>query len=130
MTTHVVTAHPTVQRVLDLEALLAKKSHFLFGPRQTGKTFLVRESLPKNTRVYDLLDSSVYLDLSQHPGRIAQELTARDTVVVIDEGSCRRSTSPTTRAPTWSPTRATISSRRSWRRAPPGTCRRSAVFSA
>jgi predicted AAA+ superfamily ATPase len=85
MTTHVVTAHPTVQRVLDLEALLAKKSHFLFGPRQTGKTFLVRESLPKNTRVYDLLDSSVYLDLSQHPGRIAQELTARDTVVVIDE---------------------------------------------
>jgi uncharacterized protein len=76
---------PTVRRVLDLETLLAKKSHFLFGPRQTGKTFLVRESLPKATRVYDLLDSSVYLDLSQHPERIAQELTPRDTVVVIDE---------------------------------------------
>jgi len=37
---------PTIHRVLDLGTLLAKKSHFLFGPRQTGKTFLVRATLP------------------------------------------------------------------------------------
>jgi predicted AAA+ superfamily ATPase len=31
-----------VHRLLDLPLLLEKKSHFLFGPRQTGKTFLIR----------------------------------------------------------------------------------------
>ena len=77
-------APPVVPRILDLPGLLAKKSHFLFGPRQTGKSFLVREALP-DARVYDLLDSSVYLALSQHPGRIAEELRPTDTLVVIDE---------------------------------------------
>lgn len=75
---------PWVERTLDLPALLAKKSYFLFGPRQTGKTFLIRHALP-NVRVYDLLDTSVYLALSQNPGRIAQELTSKDRIVVIDE---------------------------------------------
>jgi len=78
------TGHPVVARALDLAGLLAKKSHFLFGPRQTGKTFLVRQALP-DARVYDLLDSSVYLALSQRPGRIAEELEPRDRLVVIDE---------------------------------------------
>jgi predicted AAA+ superfamily ATPase len=71
-------------RALDLPALLAQRSHFLLGPRQTGKTSLVRASLPE-ARVYDLLDSSVYLALSQHPGRLAEEIGSRDRVVVIDE---------------------------------------------
>ena len=75
---------PRIPRVLDLAGLLAKRSHFLFGPRQTGKTYLVHEALP-GARVYDLLDSSVYLALSQHPGRIAEELGPRDALVVIDE---------------------------------------------
>jgi predicted AAA+ superfamily ATPase len=75
---------PIVERILDLPALLKKKSHFLLGPRQTGKTYLIRHSL-KGARVYDLLDMSVYLALSHHPGRISQEITAQDRVVVIDE---------------------------------------------
>ena len=29
-----------IERSLDLRALLEKKSHFLFGPRQTGKSSL------------------------------------------------------------------------------------------
>lgn len=73
-----------VERILDLPALLEKKSHFLFGPRQTGKTFLISHSLP-NVRIYDLLNSSVYLSLSRDPGRIGQELTDQDRIVVIDE---------------------------------------------
>ena len=73
-----------IERSLDLPSLLEKKSHFLFGPRQTGKTSLITHSLP-GVRLYDLLDSSLYLTLSQNPGRIAQELTADDRVVVIDE---------------------------------------------
>lgn len=73
-----------INRILDLPALLEKKSHFLFGPRQTGKTFLIRHTL-KDARVYDLLDTSVYLALSQNPGRIYQEITPKDRIVVIDE---------------------------------------------
>jgi predicted AAA+ superfamily ATPase len=73
-----------IERVLNLPSLLQKKSHFLFGPRQTGKTSLIRHSL-KGVRSYDLLDNSVYLSLSQNPGRIAQEINPRDKIVVIDE---------------------------------------------
>jgi predicted AAA+ superfamily ATPase len=76
--------HPSIHRLLDLPALLAKKTHFLLGPRQTGKTYLIQHEL-KNIRTYDLLDHSVYLALSQNPARIEQELTASDRVVVIDE---------------------------------------------
>ncbi len=75
---------PVIPRVLDLAALVAKKSHFLFGPRQTGKTFLIAHSL-KGVRLYDLLDTAVFLALSQNPGRIEQELGPEDSVVVIDE---------------------------------------------
>jgi len=73
-----------VERLLDLAALVKKKSHFLLGPRQTGKTSLIRRTLPR-VRFYDLLDTSLYLALSQNPGRLAQELTAEDDIVVIDE---------------------------------------------
>ena len=69
---------------LDLPSLLLKKSHFLFGPWQTGKTSLIRHSL-KGVRSYDLLDTSVYLALSQNPGRISQELDPQDEIVVVDE---------------------------------------------
>jgi predicted AAA+ superfamily ATPase len=77
-------APPVIARAPDLAAWLAKKSHFLFGPRQTGKTFLVRRALP-GAKVYDLLDSTVYLALSQRPARLAEEIGPRDRVVVIDE---------------------------------------------
>ena len=75
---------PWVERILDLPALLEKKSYFLFGPRQTGKTSLIRHTLT-NARIYDLLDASIYLALSRDPGRIGQELTPQDRIVVIDE---------------------------------------------
>jgi predicted AAA+ superfamily ATPase len=73
-----------VPRAIDLKGLLASKSHFLLGPRQTGKTSLVRKSLP-DAKVYDLLDTSTFLALNQNPGRLAEELSPRDRVVVIDE---------------------------------------------
>jgi len=86
MATHEKTPNGPVyiERVLNLPFLLQKKSHFLFGPRQTGKTSLIRHSL-KGVRSYDLLDNSVYLSLSQDPGRIAQEINPRDKIVVVDE---------------------------------------------
>ncbi|MFB3887826.1 MAG: ATP-binding protein [Thermodesulfobacteriota bacterium] len=86
MATNKKTQIPSVylERTLDLPSLLQKKSHFLFGPRQTGKTSLIRHSL-KGVKSYDLLDTSVYLALSQNPGRISQELDPRDKIVVVDE---------------------------------------------
>ena len=75
---------PYIERLVDLNVLLDKKSHFLLGPRQTGKTFLIRHTL-KNVRVYDLLDSETYLALSRNPGRISEELQPQDRIVVIDE---------------------------------------------
>ena len=75
---------PTIERLPDLKQWLGSKSHFLFGPRQTGKTFLIRHVLPE-VRVYDLLDSSVYLALSQRPSRLEEELRPQDEILAIDE---------------------------------------------
>ncbi len=75
---------PHVDRLPDLAAWSTRKSLFLFGPRQTGKTTLVRHQLP-GARVYDLLDASVFLALGQQPGRLGEELGQRGPVVVIDE---------------------------------------------
>ena len=73
-----------IERLVDLKELLSQKSYFLLGPRQTGKTFLIRHKL-ENSRVYDLLDSEIYLALSRHPGRISEEIQPNDRIVVIDE---------------------------------------------
>lgn len=73
-----------IYRILDVPALVKAKSHFLLGPRQTGKTSLIGHTL-KTARVYDLLDTSIYLALSHNPGRIAEELRPEDRIVVIDE---------------------------------------------
>lgn len=75
---------PKIERLVDLKALLAKKSHFFLGPRQTGKTFLIRHKLD-GVRVYDLLDPEIYLTLSRHPERISEEIQSQDRIVVIDE---------------------------------------------
>ncbi len=75
---------PYVPRLLDLSDLVARKSHFLFGPRQTGKSTLVHRQLT-GARVYDLLDSSTYLALSRNPERMAQELRPGQRLIVIDE---------------------------------------------
>ena len=50
---------PYVDRLLDLRGLLEKKSYFLLGPRQTGKSSLIAHGL-KGAHVYDLLDTSVF----------------------------------------------------------------------
>ena len=73
-----------VDRQLNIHDLLEKRSFFLLGPRQTGKTSLIQHILP-DTRFYDLLDSVTYLTLSQTPGRLAEEIGSSVKRVVIDE---------------------------------------------
>ncbi|MCX5795358.1 MAG: ATP-binding protein [Elusimicrobia bacterium] len=73
-----------VIRGLDIQAELKKKSCFLFGPRQTGKTWLIRHTL-KGIRTYNLLDNDTFLRLSRSHSIIREECTAQDSLVVIDE---------------------------------------------
>lgn len=73
-----------IKRIIDIEAELGKKSCFLFGPRQTGKTWLIRHEL-KGCRLYNLLESETFLKLSRSPNALRQECTAADRIVVLDE---------------------------------------------
>jgi len=73
-----------IERIIDLGPLLKKKSYFLFGPRQTGKSSLIRHNL-SSAKVYDLLDDKIYLEFNARPGRLKEEITDKDKLVVIDE---------------------------------------------
>lgn len=73
-----------LSRQLDIRSRTATRSCFLFGPRQTGKSTLIRHELP-DARVYNLLDSQTYLALSQRPFRLREELVGNQRLVVIDE---------------------------------------------
>ncbi len=77
------------QRALDLSSILAQRSAFLFGPRQTGKSSYVREQLSSLTAAsYNLLDAGLRLRLLADPTLMRQEIEARqlrDCVVSIDE---------------------------------------------
>ncbi len=77
------------KRILDLNLQMKKKSHFLWGPRATGKTSLIKAQLQKHAQIVDLLDSQIYLRLSSDPTElrnlIALETRPRESIVVIDE---------------------------------------------
>lgn len=77
------------ERELKLEELLQKKSHFLLGPRSTGKTSLVRNTL-KNVVILDLLKSDFENRLLAHPEDLevlieGQLREGKRSIVVIDE---------------------------------------------
>jgi len=50
-------------RILDLNVLLQKKSHFLFGPRMSGKTTLIAKQLKDEYQIISLLHSDYRLRL-------------------------------------------------------------------
>ncbi len=56
----------------------------LLGPRQTGKSFLIREEL-KPDKVVNLLDQSVFLNLSRRLSSLRESLRKTDKFIVIDE---------------------------------------------
>lgn len=73
-----------ITRLLKLEELLLKKTIFLFGPRQTGKTRLIKQQLSKH-KYYNLLDRGLFLRLQQDPTLIRKELKTNDRIIIIDE---------------------------------------------
>lgn len=75
------------QRILDLTQDAEKKSLFLFGPRQTGKTTLLKKLFPESP-YYNLHKASDFSRLVQRPQSLREELLAqsdRITPVIIDE---------------------------------------------
>lgn len=78
-----------IPRHLDIEPLLARRSVFLFGPRQTGKSTYVRRQLDGTVELtFSLLDQGLFTAVLADPTRIRREIEARglrDTVVCIDE---------------------------------------------
>lgn len=75
-------------RILNIKQLLEKKSFFLFGPRATGKSTLVRTQLGDSALVIDLLKSDILLRLADRPSDLEELIggaTKSQTTIVIDE---------------------------------------------
>ena len=78
------------QRILQLPDLLVKKSFFLFGPRATGKSTLIRNQLTSDeTVVIDLLAMRVYREFLTRPEQLEDYVRSHvhgdRPTVVIDE---------------------------------------------
>ncbi len=72
-----------ISRQLDLLELLDRSSHFLLGPRGSGKSFLIRASCLDVADYIDLLDSRTYLRLKADPSLLHSMLSK--PLTVIDE---------------------------------------------
>ena len=71
-----------IERTLNLPTLLEKGSHFLLGPRGTGKSYLIRHTL-KNICYINLLSSKTYLHLKTAPWELEPMISGN--LVAIDE---------------------------------------------
>lgn len=77
-----------IQRIADINNRLERKSLFLFGPRQTGKSSYIKNQLVEPKLSWSLLDNELYRDLSMHPSLLKNTLRAKGIdsgIVVIDE---------------------------------------------
>ena len=76
-----------LKRLLNLADLLTRKSFFLFGPRATGKSTLIKRQLSETATVIDLLDSRLYLRLLGSPHDLESIIYSghKTGIVVIDE---------------------------------------------
>jgi predicted AAA+ superfamily ATPase len=74
------------RRALSLPELLGKKSFFLFGPRATGKSFLIAKQLGESACIINLLQSDIYLRLLTNPALLEGMIMAsQKSLVVVDE---------------------------------------------
>ena len=73
------------KRIVNLD-LAHCKGLFLFGPRQTGKSYWLRKMFPKSV-YYDLLQSDLFFSLSRSPHLLREEILASKPTkpVIIDE---------------------------------------------
>ena len=77
-----------IKRVLDINHDLERKSQFLFGPRQTGKTSWIRNELAGVCYHFNLLDKNLVKALENDPALFAGMLRREGIdsgIVVVDE---------------------------------------------
>ena len=77
-----------IKRILNLKSLLKKKSFFLFGPRQVGKSYLINKQLKNSALIINLLDSELNYRLQREPSYLKALIanrTKKQKYVVIDE---------------------------------------------
>ena len=74
-----------VRRLLHLPTR-PRESFFLWGPRQTGKSSLLRSTYP-DAVWYDLLETNLFLRFTERPSLLREELLAlgKPRLVVLDE---------------------------------------------
>lgn len=72
------------KRIFNIRETVKQKSLFLFGPRQTGKSTLVRQSFP-DAAYYDLLEADTFRELSARPEYLRQTLSPQQSLVIVDE---------------------------------------------
>ena len=65
------------EREFNVLAALKAKSHFLLGPRGTGKSFLVRQQLEGHAAIINLLRSESSRVLLADPSRLESIIAAR-----------------------------------------------------
>lgn len=78
-----------VTRYIDLTKILEKRSAIMLGPRQTGKSWLIRNTFSRH-KIYNLLQHETFLQLSYSPQRIREEYVSskhlpQDKLIIIDE---------------------------------------------
>ncbi|OFZ80919.1 MAG: hypothetical protein A3K03_11955 [Bdellovibrionales bacterium RIFOXYD1_FULL_44_7] len=78
-----------IDRIFDLNARVRRKSLLFLGPRQTGKSTLLRH-FDKKTLYIDLLDPDDYLPLTREPARLkdlikSHNFSVSHKTVIIDE---------------------------------------------
>lgn len=71
-------------RLISLINLLEQKSLLLLGPRQTGKSTLLRSAFP-DARYVDLLEADTFRELATKPELLRQRLLPQEKLVIIDE---------------------------------------------
>lgn len=71
-------------RSLNILTNLKKSSCFLFGPRATGKTSLLKDQL-KNSTYIDLLNADIFDELMRRPVALVEKIKNKKQIVVIDE---------------------------------------------
>lgn len=81
----------TFQRILNIAKLMESRSYFLFGPRATGKSFLIKKQLADKALVLNLLKTDLAIRLTAEPFRLeelirgAMQGKESFSCIVIDE---------------------------------------------
>ncbi|NDC39616.1 MAG: ATP-binding protein, partial [Proteobacteria bacterium] len=71
-------------RAIDIRQASATKSLLLIGPRQTGKSTLLRTTFPE-ADYYNLVESDTFRELSARPELVRERLGDSTSILIIDE---------------------------------------------